>query len=204
MGAVTTPAAAPATARPVLADLLPPAGTRTRARMVDAVLVLGGTLLVAGLAQVLVPLPFTPVPLSLGTLGVLVVGASLGPARATASLGVYLLAGMAGVGWFAGGASGWEFASFGYLLGMVVAAAVVGALARRGVDRSVWRTTLAGLVAGAVVYAAGLPWLMAFLGVNLATGLALGVVPFLVGDAIKAVLAAVLLPGTWALVNRLR
>lgn len=200
----TSTAAIALGSRPVLADLLPAAGTRARALVADAVLVLTGTLLVAGLSQVLVPLPFTPVPLSLGTFGVLLVGAALGPLRATASLALYLLAGIAGVGWFAGGASGWQFASFGYLLGMVLAAAVVGALARRGVDRSVWRTTLAGLLAGVVVYALGVPWLMVFLGVDLPTALALGVVPFLVGDAIKALLAAALLPGAWALVGRLR
>lgn len=200
---VTTTTAAPA-ARPVLADLLPAAGSRARSLLADAVLVVAGTLVVAGLSQVLVPLPFTPVPLSLGTFGVLLVGAGLGPLRATASLAIYVLAGIAGVGWFAGGASGWQFASFGYLLGMVLAAALVGALARRGADRSVWRTTLAGLLAGAVVYALGVPWLMLFLDVDLPTALALGVVPFLVGDAIKALLAAILLPSTWALVNRLR
>ncbi len=200
---VTTTTAAPA-ARPVLADLLPAAGSRARSLLADAVLVVAGTLVVAGLSQVLVPLPFTPVPLSLGTFGVLLVGAGLGPLRATASLAIYVLAGIAGVGWFAGGASGWQFASFGYLLGMVLAAALVGALARRGADRSVWRTTLAGLLAGAVVYALGVPWLMLFLDVDLPAALALGVVPFLVGDAIKALLAAILLPSTWALVNRLR
>lgn len=200
---VTTTTAAPA-ARPVLADLLPAAGSRARSLLADAVLVVAGTLVVAGLSQVLVPLPFTPVPLSLGTFGVLLVGAGLGPLRATASLAIYVLAGIAGVGWFAGGASGWQFASFGYLLGMVLAAALVGALARRGADRSVWRTTLAGLLAGAVVYALGVPWLMLFLDVDLPAALALGVVPFLVGDAIKALLAAILLPSAWALVNRLR
>lgn len=200
---VTTTTAAPA-ARPVLADLLPAAGSRARSLLADAVLVVAGTLVVAGLSQVLVPLPFTPVPLSLGTFGVLLVGAGLGPLRATASLAIYVLAGIAGVGWFAGGASGWQFASFGYLLGMVLAAALVGALARRGADRSVWRTTLAGLLAGAVVYALGVPWLMLFLDVDLPAALALGVVPFLVGDAIKALLAAILLPSSWALVNRLR
>ncbi|WP_454295030.1 biotin transporter BioY [Salana multivorans] len=191
---------------PVLADLLPAAGSRARSLLADAVLVVAGTLVVAGLSQVLVPLPFTPVPLSrFGTFGVLLVGAGLGPLRATASLAIYVLAGIAGVGWFAGGASGWQFASFGYLLGMVLAAALVGALARRGADRSVWRTTLAGLLAGAVVYALGVPWLMLFLDVDLPAALALlGVVPFLVGDAIKALLAAILLPSTWALVNRLR
>ncbi|WP_199916507.1 biotin transporter BioY [Miniimonas sp. S16] len=197
---MTTSAAA--LRRPVLADLVPAGAGRARGAAVTAALVLAGTALVAVLSQVAVPLPFTPVPLSLGTFGVLVVGAALGPARATASLGLYLLAGVAGVGWFAGGASGWQFASFGYLLGYVVAAAVVGALARRGADRSVWGTIGAMLAGNVTVYAFGVPWLSAYLGVDLPTALGLGVVPFLLGDTVKAIVAAVLLPSAWALVRR--
>ena len=184
--------------RLVLADLIP------ASRVKDAVLVLGGTLVVAGLSQVAIPLGFTPVPLSLGTLGALLVGAALGPARAAISLLLYVGAGIAGVGWFAGGASGWMFASFGYLLGFVLAAALMGRLARQGADRKVLPAIGLGLLGGAVIYAAGVPWLMAFLDVNLATALELGVTPFLIGDGIKAVIAAILLPGTWALVNRSR
>lgn len=182
----------------VLADLV----ATSRAR--DAVLVLGGAGIVALASQIAIPLGFTPVPLSLGTFAVLVVGAALGPARAAASLGIFLLAGLAGVGWFADGHAGWQFASFGYILGYVLAAALVGRLASRGADRTPLATIGIMVAGGAVVYAAGVPWLMAFLGVDLATALGLGVVPFLVGDAIKAVVAAVLLPSTWALVNRSR
>ncbi|GMA31042.1 biotin transporter BioY [Litorihabitans aurantiacus] len=195
---MTTAAVTPRPAPRVLADLV--ATSRVR----DVALVLGGTAFVALASQVLIPLGFTPVPLSLGTFGALVVGAALGPVRATASLGLYLLAGIAGVGWFAEGASGWQFASFGYLLGYVMAAALVGGLARRGGDRRPLATIGLMLLGGAVIYAAGVPWLMAFLGVDLATALGLGVVPFLIGDAIKAVVAALLLPGSWALVRRLR
>lgn len=173
-------------------------------RVRDAALVLGGTVLVALASQIAIPLGFTPVPLSLGTLAVLVVGAALGPARAAASLGIFLLAGLAGVGWFADGHSGWQFASFGYIVGYVLAAALVGRFASRGGDRTPLRTIGLMAVGGVVVYAAGVPWLMAFLEVDLVTALGLGVVPFLVGDAIKAVVAAVLLPGSWALVNRAR
>lgn len=198
----------PVLKRPVLADLVPAANASVTARassaVVNTLLVLAGTALVAVLAQVAVPLPFTPVPLTLGTFGALVVGAALGPLRATASLALYLLAGVAGVGWFAGGAHGWQFASFGYILGFVVAAAMAGGLARRGADRSVWGTIGVMLLGGAVVYAFGVPWLAIYLGVGPAAALQLGVVPFLVGDAIKAVLAAVLLPGAWALVGRVR
>lgn len=196
---MTTAAAAQQRPAPrVLADVV--ATSRVR----DVLLVLGGTALVAVASQIVIPLGFTPIPLSLGTFGVLVVGAALGPVRATASLVLYLLAGVAGVGWFAEGASGWQFASFGYLLGYVLAAALVGGLARRGGDRRPLATIGLMLAGGVAVYAAGVPWLMAFLGVDLATALGLGVTPFLVGDAIKAVVAAILLPGTWALVARLR
>ena len=163
---------------------------------------LGGTGVVAVLSQVAIPLGFTPVPLSLGTLGALLVGAALGPARAVLSLLLYVGAGIAGVGWFAGGASGWMFASFGYLLGFVLAAALMGRLARRGADRNVFGSIGLGLLGGAVIYAAGVPWLMAFLDVPFTEALALGVTPFLVGDVIKAVIVAVVLPGAWALIGR--
>ena len=182
--------------RLVLADLIP------ASRAKDAALVLGGTGVVAVLSQVAIPLGFTPVPLSLGTLGALLVGAALGPARAVLSLLLYVGAGIAGVGWFAGGASGWMFASFGYLLGFVLAAALMGRLARRGADRNVFGSIGLGLLGGAVIYAAGVPWLMAFLDVSFSEALALGVTPFLIGDVIKAVIVAVVLPGAWALIGR--
>lgn len=195
----------PVASRPVLADLLTRSGSSAvRSAVVNTVLVLTGTALVALLGQVAVPLPFTPVPLTLGTFGALVVGASLGPARAAASLGLYLVAGVAGVGWFADGASGWMFASFGYIIGFLVAGVVAGALARRGADRNVWATIGVMLAGAGIVYLFGLPWLAVFLGVDLPTALQLGLVPFLIGDVIKAVLAALLLPGAWALTARLR
>ena len=92
--------------------------------------------------------------------------------------------------------------SFGYLLGFVAAAALVGRLAERGWDRTPPRTVLTMVLGNLVVYALGLPWLMAVVGVGLAKGLELGVTPFLAGDALKVLLAAGLLPGAWALVGR--
>ena len=94
------------------------------------------------------------------------------------------------------------FASFGYLLGFVLAAALMGRLARQGADRKVLPAIGLGLLGGAVIYAAGVPWLMAFLDVSSTQALALGVTPFLIGDVIKAVLVAVVLPGAWALIGR--
>jgi len=90
-------------------------------------------------------------------------------------------------------------ASFGYLLAYPFVAALVGGLASRGGDRTVLRTTATMALGSLVIYAFGLPWLMATLHVGLARGLALGVTPFLAGDAVKVALAAGLLPTTWRL-----
>ncbi|MFH5824595.1 biotin transporter BioY [Georgenia sp. AZ-5] len=189
--------------RPVLGDLL--AASRVRdvatARVRDAALVVGGAATVALVGQVAIPLPFTPVPLTLGTFAVLLVGSALGPVRALASLTLFLLAAVTGVPVLAGWESGWALASFGYALGYLPVAVLAGWLARRGADRSVWRTALGTLAAAAVVYAVGVPWLMEFTGMTFTQALALGVAPFLVGDAIKAVAAATLLPATWRLLG---
>jgi biotin transport system substrate-specific component len=182
--------------RPVLADLVP--GERVR----DAVLVLTATAFLVVAGQIAIPLWFTPVPLSMATFAVLLSGAALGPVRAACSTLIYLLAGMAGAPIFASQASGWSFASFGYIVGFVPAAVVVGALARRRADRSVVTTFLTACLGSLIIYAFGLPWLMAFLDVDLATGLELGVTPFLTGDVIKALAASLLLPATWKLVDR--
>jgi biotin transport system substrate-specific component len=92
--------------------------------------------------------------------------------------------------------------SFGYIIGFLVAAALVGWLAERGWDRTPARTVVTMVAGNLVIYAFGLPFLMATLEVGLAKGLELGVTPFLAGDALKILLAAGLLPGAWALVGR--
>lgn len=185
----STPAPAPA----VLADLLPTSRVR------DVAVVATGTALVAALSQVVVPLPFTPVPLSLSTLGVLLVGLTLGPGRAFASTALYLALGTLGLPIFAEQGSGWGFASYGYVVGYVLAAVVAGAAARRRADRTAVGTVAVAVVATATVYLTGVPWLMVSLQIGLVEALLLGVVPFLVGDAIKAAAAALLLPGAWRL-----
>ncbi|OIV37713.1 biotin transporter BioY [Mangrovactinospora gilvigrisea] len=200
---------AAATARPghVLADVLSDAvGRRTRAAVPalvrDAALVAGGAALTGAAAQLSVHLPGTPVPVTGQTFAVLLVGTSLGARRGFASLALYVLLGMAGLPWFAGGSSGSAGASFGYLLAYPFAAALVGALARRGGDRTVLRTAGVMALGSLAIYAVGVPWLMASVHVGLAKGLALGAVPFLIGDAVKLVLAAGLLPTAWKLVGR--
>lgn len=185
-----------ALATPVLADLVP--GARTR----DVALVAGATTLLAVAAQVTVPLPFTPVPLSLATFAVVLSGAALGPARALAATALYAALGVAGAPVFADGGAGWAFASFGYILGFIPAAALVGWGARRRTDRRVASMLLAAAAGSAVIYLVGVTWLLAFLGVGLREGLTLGMVPFLAGDAVKIAAAAMLLPATWRLLAR--
>jgi biotin transport system substrate-specific component len=168
----------------------------------NAALVVGGTLFVALSALVQIPLPFTPVPLSLQTFAVLLTGAALGSRRGVLSMALYLVAGVAGVPWFAGGASGAAAPSFGYVLGMLLASTVVGALARRGADRSVLRTAGAMLLGEAIVYAVGVPYLALATGMSANAAIAAGLTPFLIGDALKAALAMGLLPTAWKLVKR--
>lgn len=188
--------AVPARRAPVLADLIPRRLTR------DVALVGAAVALIAILGQVAVPLPFTPVPLTLGTFAVVLAGAALGPARGIAAMSIFLLAGMAGMPWFAGQMAGWHFASFGYVIGYVAAAGVAGHLARRRFDRSPLRMVAVMAASSAVVYAFGVGWLMGFAHMGAGQAIALGVLPFLIGDAVKAAAACCVLPGAWRLVGR--
>ena len=170
----------------------------------NVALVVGGTLFVALSALVQIPLPFTPIPLSLQTFAVLLAGAALGSRRGAASMVLYLLAGMAGVPWFAAHQSGWAFASFGYVVGFVAAAWLAGRLAEAGADRHVVKNTGLLVVGNVVIYAFGVTGLVAATGMGVSTALAKGVAPFLVGDLIKIAVAAALLPAAWKLVGSLR
>ena len=182
--------------RPVLADRL------ATTRWADAVVVVAAAAFVGLLAQISVPLPHTPVPLTGQTLGVLVAGASLGTWRATASMSLYVLAGLAGVPWFHSHTSGYPGVTFGYLVGFVVAAAVMGEMSRRGLDRHVGSAVAQFLVGSLVIYLFGVSWLAHSAHLSAAQALAAGMKPFLVGDAIKALLAGALLPAAWRLGGR--
>jgi len=192
------PASVPSPSRArVLADLVPGASTATVVR--EVALVAGGAVLTGIAAQIAIPLPGTPVPLTLQTFAVLVVGAALGWRRGLLALALYAVVGLVGVPWFAEGKSGWAFASMGYVLGFVFAAALVGWLAERGADRRPLTTAMIMVLGSVVIYVCGVSVLMPALDVDLLTALELGVVPFLVTDAIKVVLAAGVLPLAWRL-----
>jgi biotin transport system substrate-specific component len=199
-----TPAADP---RPgtVLADVLAPATAAAdapRAHVRDAVLVLGGAALTGVAAQLAVPVPGSPVPVTGQTFAALLVGAGLGARRGFLAMALYTLAGAAGVPWFADAASGAAMPSFGYVLGMLLAATVVGALARRGGDRGPLRTAGTMAAGTALTYAVGVPYLAVAAGMSASEAVAAGLVPFLVGDLLKAALAMVALPAAWKLAGR--
>jgi biotin transport system substrate-specific component len=193
-----------------LASAVAPAreGTASRAAYALACAVVGAAF-VAVLAQVAVPLPFTPVPITGQTLGVLLVGAAYGPTMGAATLGLYLLWGAAGLPVFAPNPDGSHETGFavlsfagatgGYLWGFVVSAGVVGWLATHGWDRSV-RSAIGAMFLGEVVlYLVAIPWLMLAIDVPLGRALELGLAPFVVGDTLKLLLAARLLPMAWRL-----
>ena len=180
----------------VLADLLP--ATRVR----DIALVVGGAALTGLAAQIAVPVPGSPVPVTGQTFAALLVGTSLGAGRGFLSLALYALAGVVGVPWFAQGASGAGMVSFGYILGLMLASTVVGALARRGADRGVWRMAGAVLLGEALIYAVGVPYLAYAADLSASQAIAAGLTPYLLGDALKAALAMGLVPGVWKLLER--
>ncbi len=169
----------------------------------SAALVVLASLLIALCAQITVPLPFTPVPLTGSTLGVLYAGALLGPRRGAASVALYLAMGAAGLPFFAGGAAGWHCffgATGGYLAGFLPAAWLAGTLARRGWDRSPLSCAGLMLLSSTLIFVFGLAVLSFY--VPKGRLLALGFYPFLIGDAAKSLLSAALLPAGWRLLRR--
>jgi biotin transport system substrate-specific component len=183
--------------------------SRAAALLADAVLVALGVALIGVSAQVVIHLPWTPVPITGQTFGVLLVGGAYGATRGFATLAAYLVVGGLGVGVFAGNSSGWDVLKFssatgGYLVGMLVAATLVGWLADRGWDRNALRSVPAMVLGNVVIYAFGFVWLQHVLGTTASQTWHLGVQPFLWGDALKILLAAGLLPLAWKVVDEVR
>jgi biotin transport system substrate-specific component len=175
----------------VLADVVPHTWVR------QLVLIASGAAFVGLAAQIAIPLPFTPVPLTLQTFAVLLTGAALGSLRGVLAMTLYAVVGVVGVPWFAQGSSGYTAPSFGYILGFIAAAFVVGRIAEGGATRTAPRTALLMVIGNLVIYVIGATWLKFALGVDFGTAIALGVTPFLLGDAIKIAAAAGLLPLAW-------
>jgi biotin transport system substrate-specific component len=183
--------------RPTLADRVV-----SRRLVTDLALVTAGAALTAGAAQLAVPL--WPVPITGQTLAVLVVGSTLGAVRGALSMVLYAVAGLVGLPVFSDGASGVSVIAGptgGYIVGFIFAAALTGWLAERKWDRKILRGVLAFGAGTVVTFAFGLPWLSFALQANLQQTLEWGLYPFLVGGVVKALLAAGILRGAWALVS---
>jgi biotin transport system substrate-specific component len=166
----------------------------------DAALVIGGSLVIVALAQVQIPLQ--PVPITGQTLGVFLVALALGGRLGGAAVGLYLLEGAVGLPVLAGFSGGWAKMvgpTGGFLLGFLIAAFAVGWLADRGWTRNVLLVAAAMVIGTVLIYIPGLAWLSRFVGDK---ALEYGLIPFIPGDAIKAALAALLLPGAWQLTKR--
>lgn len=172
----------------------------------EAALVLLGIVALAVTAKIQVFLPGNPVPMTLTTFGVLTIGAAYGARLGLVTVLGYLALGALGASVFAGQEAGLAYmqgATGGYLVGYGLAAAGLGHFARRGWDRSVAGMALAMLIGNALIYVPGLLWLHGFME-GWAQTVQAGITPFLLGDALKLVLAALVVPGLWRLVNRLR
>ena len=168
----------------------------------NVTLVLGLTLFTALCAQVSVPLPFTPVPLTLQTFAVLAGAAALGAERSVIAQVIYVVLAVAGAPVLAGGASGMSSITGptgGYIVGFVAASYVVGRIAERGATRQVVATVSSYVAGTAVIYVLGVSWLSYATHMSVRDAIVAGMIPFLIGDALKALAAGAALPSAWKL-----
>ena len=167
----------------------------------NILLVLGGVAFLSIMSQVLIPLPYTPVPISLGTFGVTLMALLYGRKLGTATILSYVAAGSLGAPIFAGGKAGSLFSpTGGYILGYIVATIILGYLADRGVTKSYVKTILSLLLSSAIILTLGALVLSLFVpGKN---AFMIGVLPFLPGDALKSTTTTLLLPTLWKFIPR--
>lgn len=183
------------------ADLLKPAD-QNRVWLYNLALIVGGSILIALCAQIAIPLPFSPVPITGQSFAITLIGALLGSRRGSLAVLTYIAEGLSGLPVFAGGTSGLTRLlgpTGGYLIGFVAAAYLIGWLAERGWDRQLGKNLLAMTLGNLVIFAVGVPWLAIFTGWDKV--MALGFYPFILGTIIKIGLAAALLPIGWKLIG---
>lgn len=167
----------------------------------NVLLVLGGVVFLSLMAQVMIPLPYTPVPITLGTFGVTLMALLYGRKLGTATILSYVVAGSLGAPIFAGGKAGSLFSpTGGYILGYIVATIILGYLADRGVTKSYVKTILSLLLSSAIILTLGALVLSLFMpGKN---AFMIGVLPFLPGDALKSTTVTLLLPTLWKFIPK--
>ena len=195
-----TAASMPLPARPlVLADLFPAIKAR------NVVLVALGVLFTALLAQVSVPVPGSPVPITGQTLAVVLTAAALGPVRGVAVQVFYILAALVGLPFYSEASGGVDVvlgATGGYVVGFIPAAYLIGLAARRGADRNLLKSVPLFIAGQAVIFAVGVPWLALSTGMSAEVALEKGFYPFIRGGVVKAVVASAVLGTAWALTRR--
>lgn len=187
----------------IFVDALPAGRLKAHTWLYDSSLVLGGSLFLALSAQIAIPLPFSPVPITGQTFAVLVIGMLFGRWRGATAVLAYLAEGCAGLPVFAEGKAGLAVLlgpTGGYLASFVPAAFLAGYLAERGWDRKISTTFLAMILGNIIIFGLGAAWLSKFVGAN--NALSMGVYPFLAGDVVKIGLATVALPGAWKLLGK--
>ena len=190
-----------------IGDFLVPVrvGERTSPRIRHALLIVAGAILIYLCALVTFKIPGNPVPYTLQNFGVLVVGGALGLRRGGAAALLYVLLGVVGLPFFAEGKGGLQViwgATGGYLIGFIVAAALVGRLAELGWDRRIGGAIGATTLGTLVIYAIGVPWLAVTTGLSLVQAIELGLLPFLAVDVVKLLAAAAVFPAAWWVVGR--
>ena len=171
----------------------------------NILLVLAGSVLIALSAQIAVPLPFTPVPVTGQTFAILVVGMALGARRGALAVMAYLMEGASGLPVFAGGTGGMAVLmgpTAGYLFGFIPAAFATGWLAEKGWDRNAISTALAMAIGNAIIYVPGLIVLGTMLNATPSVTLGYGFLPFYMGDLVKLALAAAVMPLTWTFLGK--
>ncbi len=188
----------------VLGDVFGPQEGAAR-EIKEAALVIAGVAALAIAAKIKVPM--WPVPITMGTFAVLTIGAAYGPARGMITMGLYMLIGALGYDVFANTSAelnGWDYmkgVSGGYLVGFVMATLTLGYFARRGWDRSMLWMALAMLIGNVLIYVPGLAWLGHLYGWDMSI-LENGLKPYIFGDALKLVLAALIVPSVWKFVRK--
>lgn len=179
------------------------ASLRDHPRARAALAVLGGSALIGLGAQVSVPM--LPVPMSLQTLAVVLVGLTAGSRLGAAAVLAYLAQGAAGLPVFAAGGAGLAWLAgptAGFLWGFVGLAFLAGLAAERGLARGFAGTLVTVAALSALLYVPGVLWLTAVTPLDLSGAMARGMVPFLAGDAVKAVIAALVVTGAWSALGR--
>jgi biotin transport system substrate-specific component len=171
----------------------------------DVVLVVGAALFTAICAQISIPVPGSPVPVTGQTFAVLVAGAALGANRGAASMLLYMALGLIGLPVYSDGESGFQViwgATGGYIVGFILAAYVIGRLAEARYDRAPVKALPVFAMGSILVFAIGVPWLAVAADLSLVRAIELGFVPFILGGIVKAAAAAAVLPAAWRLVGR--